>query len=45
MLEVRVRLSARFGAIVKFDGEVSCGSETLARGSVLVRKGAPPSTP
>lgn len=45
MLEVRVRLSARFGAIVKFDGEVSSGSETLARGSVLVRKGAPPSTP
>jgi 3-hydroxymyristoyl/3-hydroxydecanoyl-(acyl carrier protein) dehydratase len=40
-LEVRVRLSARFGAIVKFDGEVLCGSETLARGSVLVKKGAP----
>ena len=40
-LEVRVRLSARFGAIVKFDGEVFCGSESLARGSVLVRKGAP----
>jgi 3-hydroxymyristoyl/3-hydroxydecanoyl-(acyl carrier protein) dehydratase len=45
MLEVRVRLSARFGAIVKFDGEVSCGAETLARGSVLVRKSAPPSAP
>jgi 3-hydroxymyristoyl/3-hydroxydecanoyl-(acyl carrier protein) dehydratase len=44
-LEVRVRLSARFGAIVKFDGEVFCGSETLARGSVLVKKGAPPSGP
>jgi 3-hydroxymyristoyl/3-hydroxydecanoyl-(acyl carrier protein) dehydratase len=44
-LEVRVRLSARFGAIVKFDGEVFCGAETLARGSVLVRKGAPLSTP
>jgi 3-hydroxymyristoyl/3-hydroxydecanoyl-(acyl carrier protein) dehydratase len=44
-LEVRVRLSARFGAIVKFDGEVFCGSETLARGSVLVRKGASPSGP
>ncbi len=38
-LEVRVRLSARFGAIVKFDGEVFCGSESVARGSVLVRKG------
>ena len=45
MLEVRVRLSARFGAIVKFDGEISCGAETLARGSVLVRKGGPPATP
>ena len=44
-LQVRVRLSARFGAIVKFDGEVLSGSETLARGSVLVRKGAPPSAP
>jgi hypothetical protein len=28
---------------VKFDGEVTCGAETLARGSVLVRKGAPAS--
>jgi 3-hydroxymyristoyl/3-hydroxydecanoyl-(acyl carrier protein) dehydratase len=45
ILEVRVRLSARFGAIVKFDGEVFCGSETLARGSVLVKKGAPASAP
>jgi 3-hydroxymyristoyl/3-hydroxydecanoyl-(acyl carrier protein) dehydratase len=44
-LEVRVRLSARFGAIVKFDGEVFCGAETLARGRVLVRKGVPPSSP
>lgn len=44
-LEVRVRLSARFGAIVKFDGEVFCGSESLARGSVLVRKSAPASAP
>ena len=38
-LEVRVRLAARFGAIVKFDGEVLCGAESLARGSVLVRQG------
>jgi 3-hydroxyacyl-[acyl-carrier-protein] dehydratase len=45
MLEVRVRLSARFGAIVKFEGEVLCGSETLARGSVLVRKGGTASAP
>jgi len=42
-VEVRVRLAARFGAIVKFDGEVFCGTEPLARGSVLVRRGSPPS--
>jgi 3-hydroxymyristoyl/3-hydroxydecanoyl-(acyl carrier protein) dehydratase len=38
-LEVRVRLAARFGAVVKFHGEVFCGAESLARGSVLVRQG------
>lgn len=38
-LEVHVRLAARFGAIVKFDGEVFCGAESIARGSVLVRQG------
>ena len=42
MLEVRVRLAARFGSIVKFDGEVLCGAESLARGSVLVRQGGGP---
>jgi hypothetical protein len=40
-LEVRVRLSARFGAMAKFDGEVFCGAEALARGSVLVRQAGP----
>ncbi len=39
MLEVRVRVAARFGAIVKFNGEVFCGAESLASGSVLVRQG------
>ncbi len=39
-LEVRVRLAARFGPVVKFDGEVFCGTESLARGSILVRQGA-----
>ncbi len=38
-LEVRVSLAARFGAMLKFDGEVFCGTESLARGSVLVRQG------
>ena len=36
---ISVRLTARFGAIVKFDGEVRSNNEILARGSVLVRKG------
>jgi 3-hydroxymyristoyl/3-hydroxydecanoyl-(acyl carrier protein) dehydratase len=40
-LTIDVRLSARFGAIVKFEGEVSSGSETIARGAVLVRKATP----
>ena len=42
-LTVHVRLAARFGAIVKFEGEVRSGEESLARGSVLVRRAeAPP---
>jgi len=39
-LEVSVRLAGRFGLVVRFDGEVLSGDETLARGSVLVREGA-----
>lgn len=42
MLSVDVRLSARFGSIVRFDGEVTSGGEEIARGGVLVRKGEPP---
>jgi 3-hydroxymyristoyl/3-hydroxydecanoyl-(acyl carrier protein) dehydratase len=38
-LTVEVRFVARFGAIVKFDGEARSGSETLARGGILVRQG------
>ena len=42
-LTVQVRIAARFGAIVRFEGEVRSGEESLARGSVLVRRGeAPP---
>jgi 3-hydroxyacyl-[acyl-carrier-protein] dehydratase len=48
-LDVDVRLSDRFGAIVRFEGRVSCGGELLAEGRVLVRKGehgaAPPDRP
>lgn len=39
MLCVDVRLSARFGAIVRFDGEVTSAGEEIARGGILVRKG------
>ncbi len=38
-LEISVRLAARFGAVVRFDGEVLSGADVLARGSVLVRQG------
>ena len=38
-LTVDVRLTARFGAMVRFDGSVQAGDETIARGAVLVRKG------
>lgn len=38
-LDVDVRLAARFGAVLRFDGVVSSGAEVLARGSVLVREG------
>jgi len=39
-LDVTVRLAGRFGLVVRFDGEVASGNETLARASVLVREGA-----
>jgi 3-hydroxyacyl-[acyl-carrier-protein] dehydratase len=42
LLCVDVRLSARFGSIVRFDGEVTSGGEEIARGGVLVRKGELP---
>jgi 3-hydroxymyristoyl/3-hydroxydecanoyl-(acyl carrier protein) dehydratase len=38
-LDISVRLAARFGGIVKFEGEVRSGDELLARGTVLVKKG------
>ena len=38
-LDVGVRLAARFGAVVKFDAEIRSGSETIARGAILVRRG------
>jgi 3-hydroxymyristoyl/3-hydroxydecanoyl-(acyl carrier protein) dehydratase len=41
-LAIDVRLAARFGSIVKFDGLVRSDGDTIARGSVLVRRGEPP---
>jgi 3-hydroxymyristoyl/3-hydroxydecanoyl-(acyl carrier protein) dehydratase len=38
-LTVHVRLSARFGAVVKFEGEVRSGAERIAGGAILVREG------
>jgi len=38
-LEIAVTLAAKFGPVVRFDGEVRSGDEVLARGSVLVRQG------
>ena len=40
-LEIDVRLTARFGAIVRFEGVVRCGSERIASGAVLVREALP----
>ncbi len=38
-LEVDVRLTGRFGAAVKFEGEVRSGGESIARAGVVVRQG------
>jgi 3-hydroxyacyl-[acyl-carrier-protein] dehydratase len=38
VLRVNVRLSARFGAIAKFEGVVRSDGETIAEGGILVRK-------
>ena len=43
-LQVDVRLTARFGSVIRFEGEVRSGSETLARGAILVRQGGPAGT-
>lgn len=40
-LRIEVRLAGRFGSVAKFDGRVTCGGESIARGSVLVRQGTP----
>ena len=38
-LSIFVRLAARFGAVLKFEGEVQRGGQPIARGAILVRKG------
>lgn len=40
-LEISVHLAARFGTILRFDGEVLSDGTRLAHGSVLVRQGEP----
>jgi 3-hydroxymyristoyl/3-hydroxydecanoyl-(acyl carrier protein) dehydratase len=40
-LEITVGLAGRLGPVLRFDGSVAANGETLARGSVLVRKGTP----
>lgn len=40
-LEIDVRLAARFGAIVRFEGVVRSGEERIAAGTVIVRQGLP----
>ncbi len=44
-LRIDVRLAGRFGAMVRFEGAVQSGEETIARGAILVRKGSPPGPP
>ncbi len=39
VLTVDVRLSAKLGPMVRFEGEVTSGGEEIARGAVLVRRG------
>ncbi len=41
-LRVDVRLSARFGSVIRFEGEVTSEGERIARGGILVRKGEEP---
>ena len=40
-LTIDVKLAAKFGAIVRFEGEVRSGSDTVASGAILVRRGNP----
>lgn len=41
---VDVRIAARFGQVIRFEGEVTSAGEEIARGGILVRHGeaAPP---
>jgi 3-hydroxymyristoyl/3-hydroxydecanoyl-(acyl carrier protein) dehydratase len=44
-LRIDVRLAARFGAMVRFEGEVHSDEALIARGAIIVRRGegGPPS--
>jgi 3-hydroxymyristoyl/3-hydroxydecanoyl-(acyl carrier protein) dehydratase len=41
-LRVEMRLAGRFGAVVRFEGEVFSESEKIARGAIIVRRGERP---
>jgi len=41
-LEIDVRLSSRFGPILKFEGKVRAAEGTIAHGGILVRRGQGP---
>ena len=45
VLRVQVRLSGRFGAMAKFEGEVYAEGESIAEGGILVRKGESAAAP
>jgi 3-hydroxymyristoyl/3-hydroxydecanoyl-(acyl carrier protein) dehydratase len=36
---VDVRIAARFGQVIRFEGEVTSAGEEIARGGILVRRG------
>jgi 3-hydroxymyristoyl/3-hydroxydecanoyl-(acyl carrier protein) dehydratase len=39
MLCVDVRLTARFGPVIRFEGEVTSAGEEIAHGGILIRRG------
>ena len=40
-LSISVRMAARFGPVLKFEGEIRSSGREVARGAILVRQGEP----